>query len=304
MELTNITEWIRCDEILGLLRLCGADERQIGTSGSDYEFFSALCRAMPLLTGHPLKTAIEKALQNELGMTQLLSPDTCDAIWRACADKLLEDQRLAQPTLSRADGAEWTSPAWRALKTHLVLDGATLLQTNASSWSEWEAEMRSSLDDFGRRGGSIVRLSPDAAACAEIPNLYRVEQSLKSGEASPMLTAQVLRFLAVELQKRDLWLWIDTAFCGKDALNLLGYAERHVGLPCLIWTGNAPDTCQAFFEWQSCAHAFEIRFAVRDGISDDALRSIAKAYPQGRLWKLGKDTKEGDLIPVTIYECK
>lgn len=302
MELTNITELIRNDDTRGLLRLCGVDERRIGEDASDYELFSALCQAVPLLTGHPFPHALEKALQSELGVTPSLSPDNCDRIWRVCADRLYESRRQEPLTLAQTDDTAWTPSAWRVKSRHLVLDGSTLPATRASSWSAWEAEMRTVLDGFCRQGGSIVRLAPDAQTCDEIPNLYRVEQALKARRYAPVLTAQVFRFLASELQKRDMMLWIDTSLCGKDIQKLLVYAESRVGLPSLIWTGTDSNTCRELWRWQACAHGFEIRYAVSDGITDDELHVIARSYPVGRLWKLCEQAHTGDVMTVVVYE--
>lgn len=303
MELTNITELIRNNETCGLLRLCGADEQQIGANASDYAFFSALCQAVPQLTGHPFPHALAKALQNELGVTLSLSPNHCDRIWKACADRLYESRRCEPLTLAQSDEPEWTPLAWRVKGRHLVLDGSVLLQTKTCSWSAWDAEMRRVLDGFCRQGGSIVRLAPDAAACLEAPNLYRVEQALKEGKSAPVLAAQVLRFLASELQKRDMMLWIDTAPCGKDIQKLLSYAESRVGLPSLLWTGTDANVCRELWHWQSCAHGFEIRYAVCDGITDGALQEIARSYPVGRLWKLCEESHTEDTMTVLIDEA-
>ncbi len=298
MELTNITELIRTEEICRLLRLCGIDERQIGADASDYEFFSALCHAVPLLMGHPLPHALDDALQSELGVTLPLSPDFCDTLWKACADRLLSMPRFQPLTLTLSDAPKWMPPKWYATGTHFVLDGSKLLQTKSSSWSEWEAEMQMELDLFCKSGGGVVSLSPDAAACAEAPNLYRVEQLLRKGESAPMLTSQVFRFLVVELQKRNRMLWLDTALCGKQILNLLHYAERTMGLPSLIWTGTGHDTCQALWKWQSCAHDCEIRYAVSDAVTENQLQAIARSYPIGRLWKLSSDRNDAETLKI------
>lgn len=302
MELSNITELIRTDEICRLLRLCGADERRIGAEASDYEFFSTLCDAVPLLTGHPLLHALENALKNELGVTASISPDTCCILWKTCADRLLQIRRFKPLTIAPFEAPDWTPPMWRVDQTHILLEGASLLPTKACSWSEWEAEMRVTLDVFCKSGGDVVLFAPDAAVCAEVPNLYRVEQSLRHGVHTPMLTAQVFRFLAVELQKRNMILLIDTKLCGEGVLNLLNYAERSVGLPRLIWMGADRDTCQALWAWQSCPHGFEIRYAVNKAITDRELQAIAHTYPIGRLWKLSCEPADVEnTATVTIY---
>lgn len=300
MELTNITELIPRDEICALLHLCGADGR-IGADSSDYEIFRNFCHVVPLLVGHPLPCAIQDALQRELGLTLALSPDTCDLLWCACAERLALETRCQPFVLSAPSIVEWRMPNWHIGQTALVLDCASLLHTEADSWNGWETEMRSRLDEFCKKGGSIVRLAPDADACDTVPDLYHVEQALKKREAPSVLTAQLLRFLAAELQKREMTLWLDTDFCDARVVALLSYAQRSVGLPSLIWTGKSSDTFEALRNWQACSHGFQMRFAVRDGITDGELREIARSYPLGRLWKLCDQTDGNGVMTVKIY---
>lgn len=304
MELTNITELIPRDEICALLHLCGVEERQIGADCSDYEIFRAFCQSVPLLVGHPLPRSIDDALERELGLPLKLAPDTCDRLWRTCAERLAVEPRSQPLTLTAPLQGEWKTPDWRIGQRALVLGGANLLPTEADSWKAWEIEMRSVLDGFGKTGGSIVRLAPDAKACDTVPDLYHVEQALKKQEASPVLTAQLLRFLAAELQKREMTLWLDADFCGARAVSLLSYAERSVGMPRLIWTCTDRDTFEALCDWQARPHGFEMRFAVKDGISDGELREIARSYPLGRLWKLCDQTDENGMTALQFYECK
>lgn len=300
MELTNITELIPRDGMLALLRLCG--DRQIGAACSDYEIFRAFCHAVPLLEGHPLPRSIHEALQRELGFPLKLAPDTCDRWWRACAESLVLNPRSQPLTLKAPVNEEWRPPAWRINQTALVLDGARLLHTEADSWRAWEREMRSALDEFCKAGGSVVRLVPTADACDRVPDLYHVEQALKRKEDNPVLTAQLFRCLAQELQKRDMTLWLDTDSCGARAVSLLAYAERCVGLPRLIWTCTDRDTFEALRDWQSLPHGFEMRFAVKDGISDGELREIARSYPIGRLWKLRHQSYGNGMTTLEFFE--
>lgn len=305
MELTNITELIYCDAIGDLLRLCGVDEREISADASDYERFRALCHAVPLLTGHPLPCAIREALRCSLGLDLPLSPETCDDLWIACAERLATETRRRPLTLSDPDRVDWKSPDWHIRQTAWVLDGTQLLDTQTETWDAWEREMRGRMDECCRADGAVVvRFSPDTDACGVIPDRYHVEQALQKRETSPVLTAQIFRFLAAELQRRGMTLWLDTDSCGADAVSLLTYAERCVGLPDMIWTCKTPDAFAALRDWQTRPHPSQIRFAVRDGITDGELREIARAYPLGRLWKLCDPIDGNDATSVQIYECR
>ena len=306
MTATNITELIWNDAICGVLRLCGANECELGHSASDYEKFRALCRAVPYLSGHPLPTQLSVILRERLGVVLAPSSKTCDRIWRLCAERLLEfplPAPIPLPTFS-PERVERNPSAWHKLHTLSVLDGACLLSTNADSWLVWETEMRSAWDRSCKARGGAVRFTPDAAACDVIPDPYHVEQALQKGEDSPVLTAQVFRFLAAELQKREMTLWLDTDLCGARILPLLAYAERSVGLPKLIWMCKTRDAFEAICNWQMCPHECEIRFAVGDGITDGELQALAQVYPIGRLWRLSDGRQRGDGTSIEIYECE
>lgn len=63
------------------LRLCGAEERVLDGTASDYECFVAICSSMEYLAGHVAYNSVKRLLAEVFGVYERLSPYSCDELW-------------------------------------------------------------------------------------------------------------------------------------------------------------------------------------------------------------------------------
>ena len=92
----NITQvWLGGDHYKWrAMRSCGIPEEMITGGASDYDKFKAYCSVMPSLIGNPLYHWSHLELKRYFGFDGVLSPDTCDEVWK------LSSERLASPDMS------------------------------------------------------------------------------------------------------------------------------------------------------------------------------------------------------------
>ena len=85
-QFNNITEaWLYADHYKWrAIRACGFDEKFVTGGASDYDRFKAWAATIPNLIGNPLYHWTHLELQRFFGITEPLSPKTCDAIWEKC----------------------------------------------------------------------------------------------------------------------------------------------------------------------------------------------------------------------------
>ncbi len=87
------------------LRLCGAEERILNGSASDYECFSAVCASMEYLAGHPVYSGVNAVLSNVFGIKESLSPYNQEELWSAL-NAILEDNAYTPTSLMSDLGVE------------------------------------------------------------------------------------------------------------------------------------------------------------------------------------------------------
>ena len=87
------------------LRLCGCDASIVNGEASDYECFSALCAAAPLLIGNRALVAVEGLLKRVFEWEAPLSPYEAEALWDAF-NAIIEDKQLRPSHILEAWGVE------------------------------------------------------------------------------------------------------------------------------------------------------------------------------------------------------
>jgi hypothetical protein len=75
------------------LRLCGAEEKILDGSASDYECFAAICTAMQYLVGHTVYDGVKRLLRDVFGVYEQLSPFNCDELWNTL-NAIIEDNNV------------------------------------------------------------------------------------------------------------------------------------------------------------------------------------------------------------------
>ncbi len=95
----------RCPTNRDALRLCGCDGSVLDGTASDYECFSALCIAAPLLTGHRSSVLTKELLLRVFGLETPLSPYQTEELW-AVLNQAIEDADLRPSDVAQALNVE------------------------------------------------------------------------------------------------------------------------------------------------------------------------------------------------------
>ncbi len=102
---SNITElWLGGDHYKWrAIRSAGVPERYITGDASDYEKFRAYASVMPRLIGNPLYHWTHLELRRYFDCDFILSPETCDEIWKLTADALAKDEYSVKNIIRRSN---------------------------------------------------------------------------------------------------------------------------------------------------------------------------------------------------------
>lgn len=291
----NITELIWNEELCGLLRLCGAEEREIGATASDYEKFRATCHAIRLLAGHSLPMRLAAILSRYFRIETPISANTCDEIWKKTADMLLYHP-ISQEEIAVASVFDREQPS-PVLQNRLSLSAAfpatLFVRTRSESVDAWMREIESVLRDANLRGCQTLFFGLPAVYSDRKPDLYHVDlvlhQPKKVKTDLDLLYAQMMRSVSQICQRLGIKLLFRAECEAEDAVTLLSRVEREVGLPPVIWTTPREDTRNALIEWSKARHENEVIAALtQSDYADDAALLEATAqwacrYPVGRL---------------------
>ena len=295
----NITEMLWSDELQGLLRICGAQEREIGDVASDYEKLCALARSMPLLKGHPITARVTAILRDCFAITKPLSADTCEEIWRVSGEALLQNP-ISQITLA-TDGDVSLPTAedlFQRFKQSSAFSALLFARTRAKSLDVWMREIESMLYDAVRSGCKMLFFGLPEAFEDRKPSIYHVNMTLHRGVQGKgdldLLYAQLVRILAQVCQKYELALLLRVECHPDEVINLLSRVEREVGLPHIIWSTPRTDTRDELLHFSAKSHENSVFAAVfrADYQTDDdfikALAEWARVYPIGQLIEVGE----------------
>ncbi len=87
------------------LHLCGAEERILDGSASDYECFAAICSSMELLVGHKVYNGVKRILSDIFNIYEQLSPFNCDELWEVL-NSFIDDNGITPTSLLSLLGVE------------------------------------------------------------------------------------------------------------------------------------------------------------------------------------------------------
>ncbi len=291
---TNATELLWSRELERLLRLCGATEREIDVRASDYERFAALCKAFPLLNGHPMQVYLNAFLKAHFPSLPMPSPKTCDLLWQGIAEDLLAFPRAPWAFLTPTPmSCLVTDLEVSDLPSHLMPmpDANLFLTRHVRTYREWRALIEETLRQFCQKGARAVRLRLEHSFVFAQPDLYHVEKALEKpvGEIEKnLLMGQLFRELCEMCTTLSMELLLEADCRNGEAVALLQYAQKCVELPCISWCA-VGDTARALIAFQADACGASMRQCLRtaDALTDEALhQAIAEAasrYPLGRL---------------------
>ncbi len=279
------------------LRLCGMAEERITERASDFERFSALTEALPLLVGHPVRTRCALLLKELLGIPQLPTVQTRDQIWREAARKLLHCNVTAndvQARLSNASSlADETLPHPSTLPVYQISASCErLFPCNlGASWRSWCENATQILDVLASKKGQHIAITLSKDYLFQKPDLYHVNRHLGAAdpnECDPLWKTQLLRFVCEACQSRRLTLILHVKCKGSEAVRALSYTKETVGLPRMIWTAACDASRDTLLAFQAELPNAELFFALpcqKDTPTDwqRVFSDVACVYPIGRM---------------------
>ena len=298
---TNLTECIWSEELSALLSLCmGIGKREMEAM-SDYEKGKALHTCIPMLMGHPLVPRSEALLSKILCQPVDLCASPFDDLWRNGADILAKKQEsigllLAnqqKPYLRRIQCDVTSADAVFSMGMTPILDGNSLLNTQASHWKAWEYEMNEILERFIRMGCDSVVLTLDEQYTDVLPDPYHVDKVLAgsgtAAERHSMMLAQVFRFLSLECEAHGLFMILHLYCSGEQGIAFIRRSQAQRNLPKVLVTTPEPTTAAKLMQYclEQPERRLECALLLRDYPSEpelsNALDFYAARYPFGCL---------------------
>lgn len=294
--LTNPCELLDCMEWERAFRFCRIDEERFSSLASDYDRFCAMCTALPLLIGHPLRAWVLTLLREHFQITCEVCEQTAGALWRTISQKLLERPMRFEELIEEgctylcdqsAPPSALLRGAYPMLLSNVLLDGTF------ENRLRWRGEIERTLSAYREAGSRQVLLRFSAEGEFVAPDVYHVEKALrataKSAAQKQLLSTQLMRELCEICQKMDLTLILEGDSCAKTTVKLLQYAEQTVGLPKTCWVCNDCRHADAMMTFIAEKHNSPMHLALRmdEVLTDaeflDAMDSLGARYPVGRI---------------------
>ncbi len=160
---SNITElWLGGDHYKWrAVRSAGVPEKYITGDASDYEKFRAYASVMPRLIGNPLYHWTHLELRRYFDCDLILSPDTCDEIWKLTSDALARDDFTVRNLIRRSNVEVicTTDDPADTLEYHKALAADASFETKV--FPAWRPDKGINIEAFGF--GDYIKRLGDAA---------------------------------------------------------------------------------------------------------------------------------------------
>ena len=310
--ITNPTEIFWSEDLLSLLRLCDAKEEQIGERASDYDRFLSLCRALPLLQGHPTSAWIASVLEKYFDLKELPTEETAPTVWKSLCDTLLNHPLSPKDLVCGTwlcDGV--TVPSDLPKKITPAMKANLLLHTGAKNIAAWREEIIATVAHFVAHGCQKVVLHLPKEFSFVVPSVYHIERALqlskKDREAANLLICQLVRELCRILQENGMLLVLVCEGNASDVAALLEYAEENVGLPHLCWSLHDARDAYPLLHFTAKTHKNEILAALRyenvmtERELSDTVEAWQVRYPMMRLcYLIGGDLRQTSFVRERI----
>jgi hypothetical protein len=280
-------EWER------VLRFCRIDEARFSSLASDYDRFCAMCTALPLLIGHPLRAWVLTLLREHFQITDEICEQTADALWHTISQKLLECPMRCEELIEEGCTylCDQVAPPFVLPRDACpMLLSNILLNGTFESRLQWRGEIERTLFAYREVGSRQVLLRFSAEEFVA-PDVYHVEKALRatvrSAAQKQLLSIQLMRELCELCPKMDLTLILEGDSCAKTIVKLLQYAEQTVGLPKICWVCNDCRHADAMLVFVAEKHDSPMYLALRmdevltDAEFSDAMHSLGARYPVG-----------------------
>lgn len=305
---SNVAQILIDQEVLEVLRLCGVESTAPSAQCSDYERFFVFAECLPLLAGHPLKERTIFLLQSLFGISEELTIQNRDTIWKECADQLLRRDVTAQTVKEclSTRGTVMLTAKLPILENAPYRHEPSLRHSDFQfdgqmTWADWNTWAKHKLDTLEHAGENEILISVPKEYRFQKPDLYHIDLLLKKGEEAPqnaLWLTQQARFLCEECKRLGWTLVLRFECNGNEAVRLFHYLQQSVGLPTLIWSSDDDRTNAAVIEYQRKYGSKNIYFALHENelvkIEDRATlyERVSKQYPFGRLMILTERKEE------------
>ena len=312
--ITNPVELFWSDDLISLLRLCGEREETIGECASDYDRFLSVCRALPLLEGHPTREWIASVLDKYFDLKELPTQENAPEAWRTLCDRLLGEPIRPQDLVE----GSWLCdslvvPSYLPTNITPVLNANLFLGTRAKNAVAWREEIRATAKHFSACKCQKIVLHLPSEFAFVIPSIYHVDKALqttkRSREAENLLLSQLMRELCTAAQEYNLLLVLVCNAKADEAAYLLEYCEASVGLPRVCWSLREVREAHALLTFTAKPRKNEIFAALpyetimTEHELFDALESWKARYPVGRLCFLtARDLRQMPYAQVHIAD--
>ena len=293
---TNLTELWEGEAQRELLALYAASVGRGRPLYSDFDRFLALCEILTFADGHDEQARCRKILAEDLGIDSEPTPENAGQIWKRSAEQLLLKPRA--PIEKVFD----TSAYRKSQALDLPMAAASIgIPTRfwageAESIAQWQNDLR---EWQGAQDMDVVSVSLSDDFVFVSPNPYSVKRALASSNRTAgerdLLMAQTLRELSPLLQSREggLRLWVGD--CGDEAVKLLSYMEKSVGLPSVTWSTASPSSHEALLDYSVLPHRRLISplLHISDrGAQKEEIERYSKRFPSGLLMLTDEFRKE------------
>ena len=292
--ITNPIELFWSDDLASILRLCGEREETIGARASDYDRFLALCRALPLLEGHPTRAWIASVMQKYFDLNELPTEETAPEVWKNLSQTLLQNPLHINDFISGVWLCDKLTPEAKLPQgVTPALHANLLLQTTSKTTLSWSAEIATTVLRFATNQCKKIVLQIDKNFDFIPPSLYGVDRALslakKDYKTENLLICQLMRELCTAAQRNDLLLVVVCDGNTSNLVRLLQYCEENVGLPRLCWCTRDARNAQELLAFSAQSHKNEVFAALfyesvmTQNELFEALASWKVRYPIGKL---------------------
>jgi len=287
MVYTNLAELIRNESVTNLLHLCGNTEAEVGNTASDYDYWRAVCRAIPLLQGHSFPSALATFLKSELNLEMSIDCPDPSTLWQQGAGALIRRSKIKTHfDFSYPEQTDIVHFSCHNNRQASYVDTSTWKNSTAVDWNAMERELNARWEICAQHT-EVVFLSLSGSVQNKIPSLYHVNLALsQKSDEEGILAVQLLRFLCITCKRDQKALILDMDGCtASTVVTLLEQLESTVGLPTTVLSVSSLDTLNTILPFLWRASETNIRIGVCESklTSAFSLSGIATSYPIGRL---------------------
>ena len=295
---SNLTECLDGEMLARVLHFTKGKD---GMPTSAYERFRALAELSDELYLHPILDELSFLLCEGLGITETLTPTSCDRIWRKSAELLLEEADTAEKclTLPSRRPRSWQkdeAPFSGDLSRQILPSSpelSSLAKARVCSRSAWEKEIADALEALRKQEREHFLFTVPKDYTFVRPDPYHVDLALaerdRKGDLLDLLLSQCLRQLFLLSATHGITPVLYVQGRADAILDGLSFLGRSIALPRLFIAAKSTEELIGAIERVAKERIPNVGFAIRpadhqtDADLKQAIHSAARHYPFGRL---------------------